>query len=219
MSNSKTIPARRRKLVTMAQMAVLIAIIIILDMTNLGYPQFGVVAITVMMIPVAIGAIVCGPYTGAFLGLIFGLTSLRRAMTSDAFGLLLFGINPILTAVLCVVPRTLVGLLSGFIFRAVAKADKSKIVPFAAATISSAVLNTLFFLGGLMIFFWSSDTFITSMSAFGMPVSSPVTLMLALAGVNAVIEIVACSVVGFAVSKALVTFIPSFDSVPKPEKA
>lgn len=219
MSNGKTIPANRKKLVTLVQMAVLIAIILILDLTNLGYPQFGVVAITVMMIPVAIGAIVCGPGAGALLGFIFGLTSLRRAMTSDAFGLLLFGINPILTAVLCVVPRTLVGLLSGLIFRLIAKIDKSRIVSFAAATIASAVLNTLFFLGGLMIFFWSSDAFITSMSSFGLPVTSPVALMLAIAGSNAVIEIIACSIVGFAVSKALVTFVPSFDNTPKPEKA
>ena len=59
----------------MVQMAILIAIMIILAFTPLGYLKFGLIEITLMVIPVAVGAIVLGPLCGAILGGVFGLTS------------------------------------------------------------------------------------------------------------------------------------------------
>ena len=39
-----------------------------------------------MAIPVAVGAIVLGPISGAFLGLVFGLTSFSQCFGADTFG-------------------------------------------------------------------------------------------------------------------------------------
>lgn len=64
----------------MVQMAILIAIMIILAFTPLGYLKFGLIEITLMVIPVAVGAIVLGPLCGAILGGVFGITSLFSAL-------------------------------------------------------------------------------------------------------------------------------------------
>ena len=59
----------------MVQLAVLIAIMLILAFTPLGYLRIGPLAISLMTIPVVIGAMILGPAGGAVLGLVFGLTS------------------------------------------------------------------------------------------------------------------------------------------------
>ncbi len=51
------------------QLALLTAIELIMAFTPLGYLKIGPVSITFMAIPVAVGAIVLGPISGAFFGL------------------------------------------------------------------------------------------------------------------------------------------------------
>ena len=56
--------------------AVFMAIIIIMAFVPfLGYIPLGFMNATIIHIPVIVGAILLGPKSGAFLGLVFGLTS------------------------------------------------------------------------------------------------------------------------------------------------
>lgn len=101
----------RAKTLWMAQTAILSAIIILMSFTPLGYLKVGVIEITFIMIPVAVGAILMGPATGAFLGGVFGITSFMQAVFGlSPFGVALLQINPFYLFTLAMVPRILDGL-------------------------------------------------------------------------------------------------------------
>ena len=59
----------------MVRLAILIAILLLMAFTPLGYIRFGGLEITFLTVPVIIGAIILGPVEGAILGGVFGLTS------------------------------------------------------------------------------------------------------------------------------------------------
>ncbi|MDD4717731.1 MAG: ECF transporter S component, partial [Eubacteriales bacterium] len=61
-----------RKLVTAA---FLLAIIIIMAVTPLGFLRLGITALTIIHLPVIIGSVLLGPAYGAFLGFAFGVSS------------------------------------------------------------------------------------------------------------------------------------------------
>ena len=105
----------------MVQLAVLIAIMLILAFTPLGYLRIGPLAISLMTIPVVIGAMILGPAGGAVLGLVFGLTSFYQCFAGDPFGAALVAMNPFFTFLVCIPTRTLMGWLSGVIFKALWK--------------------------------------------------------------------------------------------------
>ena len=56
--------------------ALFTAIIVIMAFTPLGYIPLVVINATIIHIPVILGALFLGPKKGAFLGFVFGLTSL-----------------------------------------------------------------------------------------------------------------------------------------------
>ena len=59
----------------MVELALMIAIIIIMSLTPLGYIRTPGLSITLLTVPVAVGAVLLGPTGGAICGLAFGLTS------------------------------------------------------------------------------------------------------------------------------------------------
>ena len=67
MSNTATASVSRSKIVTMAETALLTAIVILMAFTPLGYLRIGITQITFIVVPVAVGAVLLGPKAGAFL--------------------------------------------------------------------------------------------------------------------------------------------------------
>ena len=65
-----------RKTQDMVKLALFSGIIVVLAMTPLGYVPLGVIRATTIHIPVILGSILLGWKAGAFLGGLFGLTSL-----------------------------------------------------------------------------------------------------------------------------------------------
>ena len=59
----------------LVQLSVLIAIMLLLELTGLGMIKTAGLEITIMLVPVIVGAIVMGPAAGALLGGVFGLIS------------------------------------------------------------------------------------------------------------------------------------------------
>lgn len=78
-------------------LGLLTGVLLLMSVTPLGYFHTFGLDISLMMVPVAIGAMLMGPKAGAWLGLIFGATSFYQAVTgSSAFSTMLFNIiNPI----------------------------------------------------------------------------------------------------------------------------
>ena len=69
----------------------------------------------------------------------------------------LLSINPFYTGIVCIIPRVLMGLLCGWIFRGLARIDKTKIVSYVVAGLSGALLNTIFFMSSLILLFGRTD--------------------------------------------------------------
>lgn len=187
----------------MVRTALLTAIIFVMAFTPLGYFKTGGLSITLLPVPVIIGAIVMGPMTGAVLGLAFGMTSLIQCFGLEPFGTALMGINPVGTILTCLLPRAAMGFLTGVVFAVLSRMDKKKLLSFAATSLLGALFNTVFFMTFLVLFFYRTD-FIQKIVS-GMGTRSAFAFALAFVGINGLIEAVACCVLAGAISKALCT--------------
>lgn len=196
----KNINTRTQKMV---QMAILVAIMLIFAYTPLGYLKAGPIEITFMVLPVAIGAIILGPAVGAILGGIFGVTSFIQCFGASGFGALLLGLNPVATFITCIVPRILCGWLSGLLFRALHSTGKMKTASYFIASLATALLNTLFFMTCIIVFFWSNDTFISTMAGESLPTNAIWPFLVAFVGVNGVVEAAVNFIAAGTVSKVL----------------
>ena len=74
---------RSSRTVKLVEMALLVAIILILAFTPLGYIKTLGLEITLIVVPVTIGAIILGPLGGAVLGAVFGITSFIQCFGSS----------------------------------------------------------------------------------------------------------------------------------------
>lgn len=200
---------QKRKIREMAQLAILIAVMIVLAFTPFGFHlRFGIIEMTVMVVPVAIGAILIGPISGAILGFVFGFLSLMDAIFgASLFGKFLLEISPVLTVITCIVPRVLCGFLSGWVFRALRKFDRTKIASFFVASLSTALFNTIFFIGIILLFFWHNDAFLAGMVANNIPIDNIGVFIVAFVGVNGVVEAAINFIVGGGVAKAVSRFV------------
>lgn len=184
----------------MVQLAILTAIILLMAFTPIGYLHFGIIEITLIMIPVIIGAIVLGPGAGAFLGGMFGLTSFIQCFGMSGFGAALLSIQPVLTFLVCMIPRILMGWLCGLIFKGLIRVDrtKSKTLSYCVTGLSGALLNTVLFMTLLLLLFGQTDYIQTMRAGMGL-----FAFIAGFVGLNGLVEAIACFVVASAVSKAL----------------
>lgn len=190
---------RNKKTLEMAQMAVLIAIILIMSFTPLGYLRTGGLEISLITIPVVIGAMIIGPKAGLVLGLVFGLTSFYQCFGMSPFGAALLNINPIATFLVCVPTRGLMGWLTGMVYKVIDKIDKTGWIAYFVGGLVGALLNTLLFMGMLMLCFWSSD-YIQGLNVGGL---NPIAFVIAFVGINGLLEMPASCIGGGIVAKAL----------------
>lgn len=185
----------------LTQLALLVAIELVLWQTPLGYLRIGALSVSFMTVPVAIGAMIMGPAAGALLGGVFGVTSMIDTFMVPGMKLILFQLNPFGWVMFVLVARILCGLLCGLVFRALKKALNGNTVACAVSAVSCPFFNTLFFMGFMMLFYYGSD-YIQNMCTT-LQVGNPITLILAMVGVQGVVEMLVCGVVGTIVVKAL----------------
>ena len=193
---NNTHASRTRYLV---ELALMVTIIFVMAFTPLGYFRTLGLSITFLTVPVAVGAMILGPVGGAICGLAFGITSFMQCFGMGAFGTMLFSINPLGTAFVCIVPRILEGWLTGLIFKAIRQ--KMKNGAYLVASLACPFLNTLFFMSTLVLIFYHTDYiqgFVTSLG-----VSTPFTFVLAVVGAQGLIEAVVCFILAGAISRAL----------------
>ena len=133
--------------------AIFIAIIMVMGLVpNAGYLTIVPgVSLTIMHLPVLLGAYLFGWKKGLLYGVAFGLTSWIQAI-SNAAGLNAFFIYPWIS----VLPRALFGLLSGLFFQLLGKNPKIYKNPVIVGLLSLAltVLHTALVFGALFIFFF-----------------------------------------------------------------
>lgn len=136
----------------MAVVGILSAISIILSLTPIGNIPIGALNITTMHIPVIIGAILEGPVVGIIIGLIFGVTSLVRALTMPTLTNFVL-LNPLVS----IFPRILIGIVAYYVFKIVLKASKKVSIASWASGITASLVNTIGVLG--MIYLLYADMY------------------------------------------------------------
>ena len=192
---------KKSKTLKLAQLALLVAVVLVMAYTPLGYLRTLGLEISFLMIPVTIGAIVLGPVEGAILGLVFGLTSFATCFGSSPFGAALLAINPVFTFITCVVARVLAGYLAGVVFKVVKKLKYS----YEIACLAGPLLNTLFFMGCLVLFFYNTE-FIQNL-AVTLGTANPFAFIIAFVGLQGAVEAVACFVIATVISRNVHKFV------------
>jgi len=187
---------------TMAETALLIAIILVMKLTGLSSIPVGPLNMTLTMIPIAIGAMLLGPLAGGVLGMVFGFTSLYDAVTgASVMTGIFFQISPVHTVILCVVMRILVGVATGWLFRLFRSLDKRKIWCYFAGGLAAPILNTILFMGYIVLVFYKTDFVQQRVSTLG--ASGPLMFVILSVGVQGIVEAVSGAVIGGGVAKAV----------------
>ena len=168
----------------LTQLALLAAILLVMNYTPLGYLQLGPLSASLLTVPVAIGAMTMGPLAGAILGGIFGATSfIQMVEGKSAMGAALFSVNPFGAFVVSFVARVL---------------PKKEKLCCVIGAICTPVLNTVFFMGFLVLFFYNCDYVQNLAQTLG--ATNAFMFIVLLVGVQAVIEWLICGVVASAVT-------------------
>ncbi len=184
----------------MCLIAVFIAIELLLKFTGLGnIPINPVLNVTLLTIPVAIGAILLGPLAGTILGAVFGATSFIQPMSPMVASFV--QISLVHSIILCVVMRALMGFCVGWIFRFLQKIDKKRVFCFLGASFSTAFLNTLFFMGYLILVFYQTDYVVEKITALG--ALNPFHFVVLFVGINGLIELATTTIIGGGVAKGV----------------
>lgn len=148
----------QKKLIYMISLALLTAIVVLLQLAGVAIRlPFLTTPISLVLIPIALGAMVLGPAAGAWLGLVFGLVvfiTCGPGGQDPLFTGILFQNHPLLTFLVCTVKSTVAGYVAGVVYRVLAKKN-SLVASFAAAALVP-VLNTGIFILGC---FTMMDTF------------------------------------------------------------
>ena len=131
MKNKKKSSSKTRRLVLIGALG---GISIFLGVSGLGLIRLPIFSLTIMHIPVIIGALLEGPVVGTSVGLIFGLFSMYQNITAPGLTSFIFW-NPIVA----LIPRMLIGIVAYYSF----KLFKSKIKNTGVCAGIAAVLGTL----------------------------------------------------------------------------
>ncbi|MBO4637806.1 MAG: ECF transporter S component [Clostridiales bacterium] len=193
---------QNQKTKTIALLGILSALIILMAFTPLGYLRVGLISISFLMIPVAVGAVARGPVSGAVLGTVFGFTSFIQCFGMDAFGTFLAQKNVFYTFVMCVVCRALAGFIAGIIFKGISAVSRNVAVNGSICGLSAALLNTVLFVGSMLLLFGKttiSDATNGALSAS----ENVIKFFAAFVGVNAIWEAVAAFILTGAIALAL----------------
>lgn len=194
---------KRGKVLSLTVTAMLMALVLVLAFTPLGYLRIGPLSLTIIMVPVIIGGITGGPAVSAFLGLVFGLTSFAQCFMGDVLGGILVSVNVIKTFIVCVFSRLLAGFLCGLIYKLCSAKMKKKTGSLLIASIAGSLLNTVFFLGLLaLLFFQTKFTADQAASLGGLESVLGVVTATAI-GFNAPIELLVCAILGSAIGGAV----------------
>ena len=173
--------------------------ILLMGLTPIGYIKTGTLSITLITIPVAITAYALGTVGGVIAGLFFGITSLISAFTNPSpMMVALTEASIARTVVLCLVPRTLDGLLIGLLSTALKKTKVKTVISGAIAGFGVAFLNTVFFMSSLVILFGNTE-YVKNMRKD----RNVIIFIIAIVTMNVVIEWISTAVVTSAVSAGL----------------
>lgn len=191
--------------------ALFAAIILIMAFTPMiGYIPLGFTRATIIHVPVIIASVMLGPKKGAFLGFLFGLTSLinntlNPTLTSFAFTpfFALGNASPSpLSLIVCFVPRILVGVVPYYVRKITKKLPD--VISLVLAGICGSLTNTILVMNLIYLLFRESYA-----AAQGKAVEVLYGAITSVIVVNGIPEAIVAAVLTFAICKALARVVKS----------
>lgn len=163
----------------LAGLGLFTAIVVVLQFLG-SFIHLGPFSISLVLIPMVVGAAVYGYRSGAWLGLVFGLVVL---LSGDAGAFLT--VSPLGTIVTVLAKGTLAGLCAGLVYELFSK--KNTYLAVVAAAVVCPVVNTGIFLLGCRLFFMSIVSGWAEAAGFGGNAAG--YMFLVLAGGNFLFEL------------------------------
>lgn len=151
---------------------IFLSIILLCAFTPIGFIHLGIIKATIIHIPIIIASIILGPRIGAFLGLVFGITSIIN--NTIAPSLLSFAFSPVIPVLgtdkgsvwalfIAIVPRVIVGVLPYFIYKMLHRVNQKPAL-FITGLLSTFV-HTFLVMGFIALLF--QDAYATAMKVDG----------------------------------------------------
>ena len=143
----------KQKIKRMVGIALLMGMVIVLQFVSSSIPPIGgLVSISLVLIPIVLGAAAYGVGCGVFLGATFGVVVAINCITgADPGGAMVFQADPALCFLVVMGKGILAGLASGAVFKLLEK--KNLYVAMLCAAIICPVVNTGTFIACMLLFF------------------------------------------------------------------
>lgn len=143
----QTTNKNRKSIETLALGAILTALVVVLQMFG-QFIRFGPFSISLVLLPIVIGAAMCGPKISTWLGFVFGVIVLM----TDAAAFL--AVSVVGTVITVLVKGMACGLAAGLVCKALEK--KNRYLAVATAAVVCPIVNTGVFLLGCVVFFFDT---------------------------------------------------------------
>lgn len=173
--------------------ALFTAIVVVLQLVG-SFIKLGTFSISLVLVPIVIGAALYGVGAGTWLGFVFGFTVL---VSGDAAAFL--AINPVGAVIVCLAKGMLAGLCAGLVYKAIEK--KNATVAVATSAIVCPVVNTGVFLIGCALFFM--DTIRGWAEALGFGSNVVAYMIIGLVGANFLLELLVNLILGPAIVRLI----------------
>ena len=140
------------KIKRMAGIALLIALVIVLQLLGGMIPPVGGFSISLVLIPIVLGAAVYGPKAGALLGAAFGAIVTINCITgAEGGGAMVFQANPLLCVAVVMGKGILAGFAAGLVYRLISRWNGY--AAMVTAAIICPIVNTGTFVLCMLTFF------------------------------------------------------------------
>ena len=195
---SKKSSAMKRNL-ELAQLGMLSALIVIMTFVPyIGYISIGALSITLLHIPLIIGACVLGVKGGVVLGAVWGITCIIKAATSPVAITDPLFTNPLVS----LLPRVIAGLVAGLVFSLIAKKLKKYHLASILGSISACLTNTVLVMGSLYLVYGNTSE-AAKLGIVQFDLGSFIYFILGAFGTNAIFEMILAIIVAVPISHAL----------------
>lgn len=200
----------RRDTRSMAMLAMLCGILVVMGVTGIGFIPLPVIKATTMHIPVILGAILLGPSAGAALGAVFGLCSIWANTTTP--GLLAFAFSPFMTtegaigavkslwiALGC---RIFFGLIAGWLWKLLKKWNIKDYIALPVTAAVATVCHTVLVMGSIYLLLAQQYA-----NAKNVGLSAVFGLILGTVTASGIPEAIAAAILVTVLGKALLKFM------------
>ena len=143
---------RNANIKKMAAVALLMALVVVMQFVGGMIPPVGGFSISLVLIPIVLGSALYGPGVGALLGATFGTIVFINCVTgADPGGAMVFQAGPVLCFIVVMGKGILAGFVSGWVYKLLR--GKSAYAAMLCAAVVCPVVNTGVFVVCMLTFF------------------------------------------------------------------